>query len=191
MGIVAFAVEAFLFAFHLHGKEPVDAYLHVLLVYAIMGCVIFCMLETYDPTQVLFTYGRVLFTLLQGTWFYQVGFMLYPPTDSPAFKWNMNDHGVIMIVTVCFCWHVLLIIVALFMQYWCVKKIFFRSNYMKLKSQLDELIYIDNKNMSVSENKNEMRFLTLETDSDDNSLDEGKSIDNKFLNSKFSNDNHL
>ena len=72
LGIISFAIEAFLFAFHLHGKEPVEVYLHVLLVYAIFGCVASCALEAYDDTQILFTYARCLFTLLQGTWFYQV-----------------------------------------------------------------------------------------------------------------------
>lgn len=72
LGILAFAVEGFLFAFHLHAKAPVEIYLHVLLVYAIVGCVVFCALEAYDGQQVLFTYGRIMFTLFQGTWFYQV-----------------------------------------------------------------------------------------------------------------------
>lgn len=72
LGILSFAIEAFLFAFHLHAKAPVEVLLHVLLVYAIVGCVLFCALEAYDDTQILFTYGRILFTLLQGTWFYQV-----------------------------------------------------------------------------------------------------------------------
>jgi hypothetical protein len=71
LGIVAFAIEAFLFAYHLHGREPVEVYLHIFLVYAIFGCVIFCCLEAYNEKEILFTYGRIAFTLLQGTWFYQ------------------------------------------------------------------------------------------------------------------------
>ena len=72
LGVLSFAIEAFLFAFHLHGKEPVEVYLHVLLVYAILGCVLFCALECWNDQNILFTYGRIVFTLLQGTWFYQV-----------------------------------------------------------------------------------------------------------------------
>lgn len=66
MGIFAFGVEAFLFANHLHSRHMLDIHLHTLLVYAIYGCVIFCILETYKPEQILFTYGRILFTILQG-----------------------------------------------------------------------------------------------------------------------------
>lgn len=72
LGILSFAIEAFLFAFHLHAKEVVEVTLHVFLVYAIVGCVITCALEAYNENQILFTYARCLFVLLQGTWFYQV-----------------------------------------------------------------------------------------------------------------------
>lgn len=72
MGILAFGIEGFLFANHLHGKEPIEVFLHVLLVYAIFACVFACALEAWNDQQILFTYARCVFTLLQGTWFYQV-----------------------------------------------------------------------------------------------------------------------
>lgn len=72
-GALAFFIEGFLFNSHLHGKEPIEQYVHVLLVYAIIGCFLFGMLEFFDPKQVLYTYGRTMFTILQGTWFFHVG----------------------------------------------------------------------------------------------------------------------
>ncbi len=66
MGIIAFSVEAFLFANHLHSRHALDIHLHQLLVLAIYGCVLSSCLEAYKPNQVLFTYGRIIFTLLQG-----------------------------------------------------------------------------------------------------------------------------
>ena len=36
---------------------------------------------------------------LLGTWFFEIGFILYPPTDALAFQWNHDDHNQIMIVT--------------------------------------------------------------------------------------------
>lgn len=143
LGVLAFAIEGFLFAFHLHGKEPIEVYVHVLLVYAIYGCAIFAALEMYNEKQVLFTYGRIVFTMLQGTWFYQVGFMLYPPTDNPAFKWDLSDHSLIMVITVCYCWHLLLIVIGLLIQLGLVRHLYFRASD-RLKARLDELIYIDN-----------------------------------------------
>ncbi|CAF1036808.1 unnamed protein product [Brachionus calyciflorus] len=141
MGILAFSIEAFLFAFHLHGKEVVDIYVHMFLVYAIFGCIIFTSLECYNPRNVLFVYGRVLFTLLQGTWFFQVGFMLYPPTDNPAYHWDLSSHGNIMIVTACFCWHIMLIVIGLLGQLWFVKKILINSK--RFEGSLESLRMID------------------------------------------------
>lgn len=149
MGIIAFSIEGFLFAFHLHGKELIDVYIHTLLVYAVFGCVFFCCLEAYNPRQVMFTYGRILFTLLQGTWFYQVGFMLYPPTDNPAWQWNLSDHRNIMIVTICYCWHVLFIIIGLMFQFWFVKKAIFKSR--KFVVNLERLIDSDRRSAKMTQ----------------------------------------
>ena len=65
-GIVAFSIEGFLFANHLHSRNALDIHVHVLLVYAIYGCVVACTLECYKPNQILFTYARIFFTILQG-----------------------------------------------------------------------------------------------------------------------------
>ena len=36
-GVLAFAIEGFLFYFHLHSREPMDIHVHILLVIAIAG----------------------------------------------------------------------------------------------------------------------------------------------------------
>ena len=66
-GVIAFGVEAFIFANHLHGRSMLDTTIHVYLVYSIYGCVLFSLAEVFNSKQVLFTYGRILFTILQGT----------------------------------------------------------------------------------------------------------------------------
>lgn len=66
LGIIAFGIEGFLFANHLHSRHALDIHVHVLLVYSIYGCVIFSILETYNKNEIIFAYGRVLFTILQG-----------------------------------------------------------------------------------------------------------------------------
>ena len=178
MGIMAFSVEAFLFAFHLHGKQPLDVHVHMFLVYAIVGCIIFVCLEAYNPNQVLFTYGRILFIILQGTWFYQVGFMLYPPFDDPVWEWDLKSHRNTMIVTACYCWHLMIIIVGLLIQLWFVKKIFFDSKkFQNLAKRLklydyfyesDKEIkyYLNNKN-----NGESFSLIEKEEDSEDIIID--------------------
>ena len=145
-GIMAFGIEGFLFAFHLHSRHALDIHVHTLLVYAIMGCAVFAALEFYDQTQILYTYGRILCTILQGTWFYEVGFILYPPWTSPAFQWDHDDHNQMMIVTMSFCWHVILIFVGLLIQLGIIKCIYKRCRYVS--DQWDELIAIDEANHS-------------------------------------------
>lgn len=122
--LMAYLMEAFLFAFHLHSRAPLDIRIHVLLVYAIIGCVVFCALELARPDQILFTYGRILFTCLQGTWFWQAGFILYPPIDRPPFVWDRCDHEQVMTVTMMFCWHLILIFIGLFVQLWFINTVY-------------------------------------------------------------------
>lgn len=123
-GIMAFSIEAFLFAFHLHSRAPLDIRLHVLLVYAIFGCVLFAVLEIIRPQQVLFTYGRIACTCLQGTWFCQAGFILYPPFDWSIFIWDRCDHEQVMTATMMFCWHFILIFIGLLIQLWFIERLF-------------------------------------------------------------------
>lgn len=121
MSVIGFSIEALLFVNHIHGRDMLDMHLHTYLVYAIYGCVVTSTLEAIYPRQIIFTYGRILFVILQGnhsfvsylsclliinfiifsigTWFWEIGFILYPPFDSPKFKWEHGNHDQIMIVT--------------------------------------------------------------------------------------------
>ena len=60
------------------------------LFYTITACILSTILEMRYPKQVLAALGRVGFTMLQGSWFYQVGFILYPPWGP---KWDQEDHS--------------------------------------------------------------------------------------------------
>ena len=122
--MIGFSVEAFLFAFHLHSRTPLDTHLHVLLVYAICGCILFCAFEIVWLDQVLFTYGRIASTLLQGVWFCQAGIVLYPPFRSAAFMWDRCNHEQIMTITTMFCWHFIFISIGLLVQLWFISLVF-------------------------------------------------------------------
>lgn len=66
--LLAYVVEAFLFHFHLHGRNEVDIHVHTLLVYAIVFCVGSVAWEYNRPHQLLATYARIAGTFLQGVW---------------------------------------------------------------------------------------------------------------------------
>jgi hypothetical protein len=182
-GVLAFSVEAFLFANHLHSREALDIHLHVLLVYAVYGCVFFCILEYINPHNVMFAYGRILFTMLQGTWFFEVGFVLYPPTDDPAFQWDKNDHNQIMTITMSYAWHVMLIIIGLLIQLAIIKKLYASSKFFA--EQWDELVVIDEAANDcavtrVLDSTETTKFLSLNTD-DEDSADEKVHFDTTRL----------
>ena len=79
-GCLAFSAEALLFYFHGHVREQVEIQLHVFLVLAIGAtviCGVFEMIQT--KKEVYATLMRAYCTVLQGTWFYTTGFLLYSP----------------------------------------------------------------------------------------------------------------
>jgi hypothetical protein len=134
-GVMAFCVEGLLFGFHLGGRDHIDVQLHVLLVITIGMCIFCCVLEYMNPTNILFTYGRIIFTFIQGTWFWEIGFILYPPYDSLKNIWDPTNHQHIMFIVMSYVWHFLLISISLCVQllvmhwYYSNKKIdFFDEN---------------------------------------------------------------
>lgn len=122
--VIAFSIEAFLLAFHLHSREPLDIHLHVLLLIAVFGCILFSVLQILWPGQVLFTYGFITSTLLQGTWLCQAGIVIYRPIRSAAFIWDLYNHQQIMTITTMFCWHFIFIFIGLLVQLWFISLVF-------------------------------------------------------------------
>lgn len=102
--ILAVIVEFVLFKFHLHGRKDLDVLLHTLLIYAIAAGIIAIAMELKYRNNILCALSRAYFTILQGTWFWQVGWILYPPFES-SYKWDLEDHDQMMIATMIFAWH--------------------------------------------------------------------------------------
>ncbi|XP_038050802.1 transmembrane protein 45B-like [Patiria miniata] len=109
----AFAVEGFLFYYHLHGRSAVDVRLHVLLVLAIAGCAVGSLLEALVdvPSEAhpsFFRYVWISCTILQGTWFIQTGFVLYNPWHTGPNPWISDELSALSILTASYAWHILL-----------------------------------------------------------------------------------
>ena len=77
--------------------------IHTFLLYAIIGCVVCVALEAKYRDNIVVAIGRCYFTLLQGTWFYHIGFILYPPPGIAPY--DGEDHIQMMEVTTIFSWH--------------------------------------------------------------------------------------
>ncbi|KAL2805183.1 transmembrane protein 45A isoform 2 [Daubentonia madagascariensis] len=119
----ALFVEAFIFYNHTHGREMLDIFVHQLLVLVIFLTGLVTFMEFLLRNNVLLELLRSSLILLQGTWFWQIGFVLYPPSGAPA--WDPMDHDNIMFLTICFCWHYALSFIIIGMNYalvtWLVK----------------------------------------------------------------------
>ncbi|KAL3047950.1 transmembrane protein 45A [Trematomus bernacchii] len=99
---VAFFNEGFLFLYHLHGRSPLDVHLHQLLLFCVFGLALLCFLEVFQRGNLVLELLRCTLTLLQGSWFWQIGFVLYSPHGQ---VWDQSDHNNVMFVTMCFSWH--------------------------------------------------------------------------------------
>lgn len=105
--LLCFAVEGLLFMFHLHGRSMLDKAIHHILVYVIWCCVLSTLIEIRFRRNIIVSLSRCFFVMLQGTWFIQVGSILYPPFKGK--KWNGDSHEDIMIATIIFAWHMFFI----------------------------------------------------------------------------------
>ncbi|XP_029434734.1 transmembrane protein 45A [Rhinatrema bivittatum] len=100
---IAVFIEGFLFYYHVHGRTMLDAHVHILLLTAIFGGALCIFLEVFCRGNIVLELLRASLCILQGSWFWQIGFVLYPPNGGP--EWDQKDHGNMMFITMCYCWH--------------------------------------------------------------------------------------
>ncbi|RWS22417.1 hypothetical protein B4U80_11378 [Leptotrombidium deliense] len=104
--VLSFFGETLLFFFHLHGRSHLDIHVHTLLIVVTSLCTLCTCFEWLHKRSVLAALGRPFWCCVQGTWFWQVGFILYNPLPN-AKKWDEHNHEQIMVITSMFCWHII------------------------------------------------------------------------------------
>ncbi|XP_066495797.1 transmembrane protein 45B-like [Tiliqua scincoides] len=100
---MALFTEGFLFHFHDYQGAPLTEHLYSLLLIAIFGAAFCSLLEVFLRDHILLELLRASLFILQGSWFWQIGFVLYPTWGGPA--WNQEDQGNKSFLTMCFFWH--------------------------------------------------------------------------------------
>nr|KAG5711040.1 hypothetical protein BaRGS_013774 [Batillaria attramentaria] len=103
--VIALLMEGMLFKFHLFGRDKLDILIHTLLLHVIALSAVVVVLEHFNRQMAILPLMRALLTLVQGTWFWAVGFILYNPVKD-ATPWDPEDHHSLMLVVVLFGWHV-------------------------------------------------------------------------------------
>lgn len=99
---LALFVEGFLFYYHVHNRPALDAHIHSLLLVAVFVGSASTMLEVFIRDNIILEMLTACMFILQGSWFYQIGFVLFPFSGP---QWDLTQHDNIMFVTMCFCWH--------------------------------------------------------------------------------------
>ncbi|XP_007953379.1 transmembrane protein 45B [Orycteropus afer afer] len=112
---VATFTEGFLFYYHVHNRPLLDQHIHSLLLFAVFAGALSLFLEVIIRDNILLELFRTSLTILQGTWFWQIGFVLFPPFGTP--EWDQKDHENIMFITMCFCWHYLVALCIVVINY--------------------------------------------------------------------------
>ncbi|KAI5943266.1 Transmembrane protein 45B [Manis javanica] len=104
MAMAAFT-QGFLLHYHVHNRPPLDQHIHSLLLYILFGGGFSVFLEVILRDNIVLELFRTSLVILEGTWFWQIGFVLFPPFG--ASEWDQKDDANIMFITMCFCWHYL------------------------------------------------------------------------------------
>lgn len=120
---IAIFVETFMFYNHTHGREMIDIFVHQLLVFVGTFSGLVAFLEFLVKNNALLELLRCSLLMFQGTWFWQMAFVLYPPSGSAT--WNLSDIQNKMFLSMCFCWHYASILILIGVKYalanWLVK----------------------------------------------------------------------
>lgn len=129
----SFWIEGFLFYFHLQGHSEISVRLHVILYIVIfITAALFLADVFFTQHHSLLSLIRAVLVAVQGSWFYQIAFVLYGPNP-----WKNTPKNV-EVLPIAFAWHLFIflilsfVFVAVFNRF-CGKK-YTRDN------QLDEEI---------------------------------------------------
>ncbi|NXM73081.1 TM45B protein, partial [Serilophus lunatus] len=121
---VAVFVEGFLFYYHVLHRPMLDQHIHSLLLISIFAGASSILLEVFLRDNIVLEMFRAGVTIVQGTWFWQIGVVLFQPWGGPM--WDESDHDNIMFLTMCFFWHwaaaVAVLAINYTLTYWCLQR---------------------------------------------------------------------
>ncbi|XP_036059328.1 transmembrane protein 45A-like [Onychomys torridus] len=119
----AFLVQTFIMYNHTHGRVTVDVYLHKILALATFLSGLVSFMEVLTKNNITLEMLRSSLIMLQGTWLWQMGFVLYNPTG--GIEWDLTDHHNTMLLTIYFCFHCVFAYIIIGVNYavvtWLVK----------------------------------------------------------------------
>ena len=92
---LAFWIEGFLFFFHLHGRDELNVRLHVILyILVFVSAFVFFIAAISDQFFHFVAFLKCYLVSLQGSWFFQAGFVLFGPNPYKNSPSNVESLGV-------------------------------------------------------------------------------------------------
>lgn len=133
--MLAFSVEGVLFYFHTGGRDHINIQIHFILTLVIGICVLFAFLRVMYATSLIINLGLGFSIFLQGSWFIQAAYFLFPPGGNGIIINEMNrhnegnneHHAAVMFVACCLTWHVMFIVIGVLVL-WVVLLVVMRSS---------------------------------------------------------------
>ena len=120
---LAFLTEGILFYFHAGGRDSVNIQIHFIVTLVIGVCVLFAFLRTMYATNLFINLGLGFSIFLQGSWFIQAAYFLYPPSGKGVIVNEMNNHheegtdqehhAAVMFIACTLSWHIMLIMIGM------------------------------------------------------------------------------
>lgn len=123
---LAFLAEGILFYFHTEGRDATNIQIHSILTLVIGVCVLFAFLRVMYATNLLINGGLGFSILLQGTWFIQAAYFLFPPGGNGIITNELHmdghhdennidheHHSAVMFIACTLTWHVIFIMIGI------------------------------------------------------------------------------
>ena len=102
----AFWMEGVLFSLHLHGRNELNALMHTILFIIIFVTAVFFSLATFfDQVFPYLSFAKVYLVGLQGTWLFQIAFVLHGPKP-----WK-SIHSNVEFIAIAFALHALILFI--------------------------------------------------------------------------------
>lgn len=102
--VLAFMVEALLFYFNLHDRTELDMMLHTLLVYTVLANAAAVAMEMKYRNSLLGPLARAYVLLIQGTWFWHIGFIMNNPFPGVV-SWKEDGNAELVVASLFYVWH--------------------------------------------------------------------------------------
>nr|XP_060643539.1 transmembrane protein 45B-like [Anolis sagrei ordinatus] len=125
---LALFTEALLFYAHANRMSALDKFSHRILLIPVCSGAVCSLLEVWHRNNPVLELFRNSVFITQGTWFWQIAFMLFGPS-----RWDQSDPEIYIFTTLCYTWHYGSVVIFLASTYGIVYWVLWMLNGRRVK----------------------------------------------------------